>query len=1198
MDQPIEVIPVPADPDDASKKNSVEKCKHFSMRKYVSEKRQSDATKGWPFKLDYISSEVPKDVLPSLDVPEFRWWKCRYCLPEFWVTDDLANGAVKDASCRKCKLGGAFANPVILGETATLTSDYQLMLSLDMTNRKISAEISPNKHSASVLSIDDGKDIIVQNCSKVIEEVDGNNIESETDETRGSNFKQSPALCYNGNGSLADENVENASKTVEADKQEIDGKVAKECENEKVGFLDCFVGHGNEPPPADLDQPESPSSDSTEVGPHKSGSSCRRKSRKLRLLTDLLSAVEDTSNSHIRKDNSPLPATCNASRELRKQAVAEGGMADCGNAKVFLKKKRKLTSEDSMKSSKHVRKNHGKDNPIIFIGTAKNGDDDLDSPSEDNELTGMFSQTSTKSHLPEHVKKPLSKKKKKNQVISSEIKHTSISSDGNEFANGALGTTLSPSPGTSKSICFFKEKNNLPPVRPVQVPTLSQDTSSCSGRPIAMTDKNVGEHLPDSVQYWSAKPFSAVNGTRLASKTGSNVSLGSDKFFISEMTQGPSSPGMEDVFQEGVTTKDNAESSSMHVDRSFPAQHVSNAFRPYGVNGIINDGNNYRIPFVNERHRCAPNMVDQRYFWTQNLGISGATKKKKADKNLEHMAVAQQCHDQSADPGNPDDIPMEIVELMAKNQYERCLQDAEMEKIPVSRAKKVWDSEIAEIAREDSRRKQNLWLSDSSQKCEFLPQNGRTVMASKDFGSSAQKSYNISSDVSSSSYKANQVERYHMPPVPRTFFNDQGMPPCNFPSNWGPSNLRNTPSNVMNEDCSRNKGLDGNFLSLGVSGLWHPPKQSEELPPRNSSMRPDSIPFVYGILPQSCGLHPNSINFQPHCPRTPPKVEMNCTRDPRLFFSRAGGLQKPEKDSNSEAHRGANMKDPPISRLEQMEHEDRRLASLDISSNETIPAMHLLSLMDGGMPSGKKIGLDENARLSKQPSSPCRYHAKEICGLNLGLCKTCIPLRRPSFDYDHQAKVLPGKYQELSAAPAFSLSASSSRPANIFSSGSVGKPRVPLDVNEKGKGKCYKVGSSGVAPSPAGNVGLETSYGFKPYHNMERNFPNSSGARVVSQHQRMSEIQAVEAQPQNEIRTAILLPRNNPEVAICKVNRNPSEFSVPEEGNVYSIGRDDLKHANRVVRNKPKLANEHCRRKKIAKLKHAAGTSQNRPQTS
>ncbi|KAI4380913.1 hypothetical protein MLD38_007046 [Melastoma candidum] len=733
MDQFAEVIPVPADVDDASKENGMEKCKHFSMRKYVSEKRQSDATKGWPFKLDYISSEVPKDVLPSLDVPEFRWWKCRYCLPEFWVTDDLANGAVKDASCRKCKLGGAFANPVILGETATLTSDYQLMLSLDMTNRKISAEISPNKHSASVLSIDDGKDIIVQNCSKVIEEVDGNNIESETDETRGSNFKQSPALCYNGNGSLADENVENASKTVEADKQEIDGKVAKECENEKVGFLDCFVGHGNEPPPADLDQPESPSSDSTEVGPHKSGSSCRRKSRKLRLLTDLLSAVEDTSNSHIRKDNSPLPATCNASRELRKQAVAEGGMADCGNAKVFLKKKRKLTSEDSMKSSKHARKNHGKDSPTIFTGTAKNADADLDSRSDDNELTRMFSQTSAKSHLPEHVEEAMNEKKKKNQVIghssekkaiNSDIKHASISSDGDEIANGALGATLSPSPGTS--------------------------------RPFATTDKNVGEHLPDSVQYWSAKPFSAVNGTRLASKTGSNVSLGSDKFFISEMTQGPSSPGMEDVFQEGVTTKDNAESSSMHVDRSFPAQHVSNAFRPYGVNGIINDGNNYRIPFVNERHRCAPNMVDQRYFWTQNLGILGASRKKKANKHREHMAVAQQCHDKSVDPGNPDDIPMEIVELMAKHQYERCLQDAEMEQIHVSRAKKVWDSEIAKIAKEDSRRKQDLWISDSSEKREFHPQNGHSVMASNDFGSSSQKSFNISSNASSSSYKGNR----------------------------------------------------------------------------------------------------------------------------------------------------------------------------------------------------------------------------------------------------------------------------------------------------------------------------------------------------------------------------------------------------------------------------------------------------------
>ncbi|KAI4380911.1 hypothetical protein MLD38_007045 [Melastoma candidum] len=321
---------------------------------------------------------------------------------------------------------------------------------------------------------------------------------------------------------------------------------------------------------------------------------------------------------------------------------------------------------------------------------------------------------------------------------------------------------------------------------------------------------------------------------------------------------------------------------------------------------------------------------------------------------------------------------------------------------------------------------------------------------------------------------------------------------------------------------------------------------------------------------------------------------MNCSRDPRLFFSRASGLQKPEKDLNFEARQGANMKDPPISRLKRMEHEEKRIASLDISSNETIPAMHLLSLMDAGMPSGKKIGLDENARLSKQPSSPCRYHAKEVCGLNLGLCKTCIPLRRQSFDSDHQAKVLPGKYQELSAAPGFSLSAPLSGPANVFSSGSVGKPRVPLDVNEKGKGKCFEAGISGVAPSLAVNVGLGTSYGFKPYHNMERNSPNSLGARVISQ--QMSERQTIEAP--SEIRTAILPLRNNSEAAICTVNRNPAEFSVPEEGNIYSIGRDDLKLTKRVVRNKPELSNARCRGgKKMAKLKHTAGTSQNQPQT-
>ena len=45
-----------------------------------------------------------------------------------------------------------------------------------------------------------------------------------------------------------------------------------------------------------------------------------------------------------------------------------------------------------------------------------------------------------------------------------------------------------------------------------------------------------------------------------------------------------------------------------------------------------------------------------------------------------HGAPRSQSHDRketTTEEQNNDDIPMEIVELMAKNQYERCLPDKE-----------------------------------------------------------------------------------------------------------------------------------------------------------------------------------------------------------------------------------------------------------------------------------------------------------------------------------------------------------------------------------------------------------------------------------------------------------------------------------------------------------------------------------------
>ncbi|XP_074310983.1 uncharacterized protein LOC141646892 [Silene latifolia] len=56
------------------------KCKHFSIRGYVSEVRKRDPKLCYPFPLN--ESIDPAKELPPMTIPESRWWRCSGCVPE------------------------------------------------------------------------------------------------------------------------------------------------------------------------------------------------------------------------------------------------------------------------------------------------------------------------------------------------------------------------------------------------------------------------------------------------------------------------------------------------------------------------------------------------------------------------------------------------------------------------------------------------------------------------------------------------------------------------------------------------------------------------------------------------------------------------------------------------------------------------------------------------------------------------------------------------------------------------------------------------------------------------------------------------------------------------------------------------------------------------------------------------------------
>ncbi|KAF5932082.1 hypothetical protein HYC85_028253 [Camellia sinensis] len=66
----------------AIEKKKTGKCRHFSIRAYVAEICRKDWKICWPFSSldDNQESKKLADMLPPLHVPEFRWWDCQNCV--------------------------------------------------------------------------------------------------------------------------------------------------------------------------------------------------------------------------------------------------------------------------------------------------------------------------------------------------------------------------------------------------------------------------------------------------------------------------------------------------------------------------------------------------------------------------------------------------------------------------------------------------------------------------------------------------------------------------------------------------------------------------------------------------------------------------------------------------------------------------------------------------------------------------------------------------------------------------------------------------------------------------------------------------------------------------------------------------------------------------------------------------------------
>ncbi|KAF8035821.1 hypothetical protein BT93_C1751 [Corymbia citriodora subsp. variegata] len=1129
----------------AGKNNT--KCEHFSIRKYVSGMRQKESKLCWPFKLAKDTSEVPKDMLPPLDAPKFRWWRCQTCVPDLCIESTPAEKVI-DNSGFKCKCDSASTNLLNRSQTVTVASDLQQIMSVGIastgkSDATILPQINGNDVHASLYSYEE-KDKEDHTCTLISKEV-------VISQGKGKDADDTDFGVHEvvGHGS--------SSEIIQLGKQPSNPdsvKAANGSECVGVGLIDrvddAITVREKKRPSEELDEHDCPSSDSGDISKDyfhaKNVGLRRRRNRKVRLLTDLLGKDESTNPDQTRKVNARCLATCDdESAKIGTASATDRPMVVPDNVKkVFKKRKRSLPFELDSKQmdSMTPRQENGKE--IVFKDGAGNSNVISESQIEDSELGRMDSHTVRRNHWAKHKEDAMIcatiKKKRKNHVNEDIFHYKSgqigtkptdvMFSFGHETSDGAAretNTFLIPASKNERSL-LCKDKTEMPQENCDQVSVAHPISNpNPSGGMFMRTDSGVMQANPPHFWFIPTSDASVENRSHVSSKS-CKLPPKVDKAYATQFGLASSFNWLDGAREDSLMLRNR---EARPVEPKHPSRCGSDAFLGKGDRDVISKGSARKIPKVQSAKQSHALDLENAfcYMKPQMQDISGTSSREKATKSQEFSASEQTT---------VDDIPMEIVELMAKNQYERSLDGAGRNKL-LPRTSKSVDSGSSRIVKECRNRELNLSQKESIPKRQLHSGkihsgNPRSVVVGKDFRSPMQKFVQNSSCSITNHASVGQVEGTPNTARHVMFSQDQEKSVKVRVCVTDPSRQGTILNGMMNEDISRSKPSDTNSEHSQARSRVHIPRQGDEPVRLSSSMIPTHMPFVYS-LPPNGGLHSNHMDVQSYRPKTPPKVEMNWNRDPRLFSFSATNLEKPSKDFHFDAFSRTCVENPYASRHKGIEVENG-YDSFDFRSNETIPAMHLLSLMHAGPSSGQNIDLDGNDRFSKYPSFPCGYHSKEIPGRALSLHKPSNPLNCSSSGYC-PTNFLPGRYHENSAVPI---------------------------VRDKGKRKCSELagptGGSTFSNPLARSAYSGMNHGGNLYHK-SGNFIAMPNPRNFSMHEETSEKAKIDTQNGSE---TIWPPRCSSEPAICTINRNPADFSMPEAGNKYTLGRNDLKFEKKV----------------------------------
>ncbi|CAH2044440.1 unnamed protein product [Thlaspi arvense] len=1072
MEPSIKINSISIDLADAADEIDAGKCQHFSILGFLAEIRERDHKKCWPFPEDTTELRNHQSYsLPSLPVVKSRWWGCASCIRDLNMTNE--SDCRLQSHSREQKLDAdALAIPSKRGPNSLIVTDKREKNNDVQTGNAANLSF---KVAVLLFSLSLWKQIYITSVSyaaTLLKKVRRRAKDASTVKIKSSKFakvgkrsREKANISRDFSWKESREEAVNGGETFEAVTAFGSSEIAGVVDDTPDKTIKKSDKHSHVSAEQDeCDANVSPESRNL-LGLH------RRKTRKVRLLSELLS---------------------NRSREaLSKKESVRG-------------RKRKSCGDEECSRPAEMTTNYASRILSTIGKTSENASKSCDS--EDNTVSGAESRPSVENQSTDSgfEKEPIigKQRNKRFQVVEEDREkdpYDYASPARSSFPGKELVSCTLHTQRTEKDLSLAKKRKRKAMVdnNKSTIIDFSNDMDDANLR----KPDNFPQVCPRDTMPQSTRDF--LNSKWLDS---SFAQLSAPDGHFNKCT-----PQVDDrqVFPLPLQDKMQYKEGDRAMLKGLGTNHFRNfgsSFKPTNADGCLRTGAS--VNFSSNRDTIGPSSsLNDKLRHTSFTEAADTSRAPQKDISTAHgkgkEVVVQELpgatRSQSKTCEHIDDIPMEIVELMAKNQYERCLPDREEDKQPsqatTSLSKnallidlnETYDNSMENTIRQP---KEGHFMAGKQSSLEFFPMN--------QFG----QPYNVPSAFGISPLtRDNQLSSIKLPvvvgPNQQTGHNCQWL-----------GNVPTTMANHQNPSAS-------SFRVLRACNTCQGAQQQQ--------YREASQPIWPSPMTSTHPQKPVSLNT------------------PQKFMDPSTKLDNPNTQNLNFA---GNMMQKRIFKGVSSKSSD------SYSNESSIPAMHLLSLMDPRLRSNVPNDQSRNTEFVKRPQAgdcnktpystkqwPFDLYSRRVTSETPRESFSIIPPVGTSSISFHSEKSPAENVDFTLQAPWNHRHHQEKKPKR--------KDRdfAPVYNNSHQQKPTFTSSSSGSDPGKFQLLGASDSMMLPLKFHMTDNAKKNKTKK---------------AQSSNPV--SVSLPTSISGPYVCTVNRNPADFTIPDApGNVYMIKGEDFK---------------------------------------